>query len=95
MTPRRLRRLIVAAAAAALLLGAAVWAVLILRGAGDGLDLSYVKTDLIRVNENSRPGLKLETVRNIVIHYVGNPGSSAKANRNYFDRLGDPMGPRK
>lgn len=90
MTPRRLRRLIVAAAAAALLLGAAVWAVLILRGAGDGLDLSYVKTDLIRVNENSRPGLKLETVRNIVIHYVGNPGSSAKANRNYFDRLGDP-----
>ena len=28
-------------------------------------------------------------VKNIVIHYVGNPGTSAKATRNYFDSLAD------
>ena len=28
-------------------------------------------------------------VKNIVIHYVGNPGTSAKATRNYFDGLAD------
>jgi N-acetylmuramoyl-L-alanine amidase len=36
---------------------------------------------------NSRPGTKIGSVRFIVSHDTGNPGSSAYANRNYFDRV--------
>lgn len=38
-------------------------------------------------NRYSRPQTKLERVTKIAIHYVGNPASSAKANRNYFESL--------
>ena len=37
----------------------------------------------------SRPDVTRRQVKNIVIHYVGNPGTSAKATRNYFDGLAD------
>lgn len=33
---------------------------------------------------NSRNGKRLETVRNVVVHYVANPGTTAKQNRDYF-----------
>jgi len=45
----------------------------------------FVTVDLIAVDGDSRSGEKLEAVRDIAIHYVANPGTSAKANRNYFD----------
>jgi N-acetylmuramoyl-L-alanine amidase len=35
----------------------------------------------------SRPSTPLGKVRGIVVHWVANPGSSAFANRNYFDGL--------
>ena len=38
-------------------------------------------------NPYSRPGKALEKVEKIVVHYVGNPGTSAQANRNYFESL--------
>ena len=38
-------------------------------------------------NPWSRPGTPLEKIDGIVIHYVGNPGTTAKANRNYFESL--------
>ncbi|OOB77263.1 MAG: hypothetical protein ATN33_03075 [Epulopiscium sp. Nele67-Bin001] len=38
-------------------------------------------------NVYSRPMLPLTAVKGIVIHYVANPGSSAVANRNYFNNL--------
>lgn len=47
----------------------------------------YVKKMYIEPNEYSRPGDPLEVVNGIVIHYVGNPGTSAKNNRNYFASL--------
>lgn len=47
----------------------------------------YVERDLLSVNEWSRPGTPLEAVSGIVLHYVGNPGTSARANRNYFESL--------
>lgn len=47
----------------------------------------YVTRDLLDVNEWSRPGDLLERVNGIVLHYVGNPGTSAQANRNYFNSL--------
>lgn len=47
----------------------------------------YVSVKLIPVNEYSRPGTKLDAVNGLVIHYVGNPGTSAEANRSYFAGL--------
>lgn len=43
----------------------------------------------LSLNQYSRPGIKMEGVKGVVIHYVGNPGSTAVANRNYFNRLKD------
>lgn len=45
----------------------------------------WVSVHLIRVDGVSRRGEALEDVRDIVVHYVANPGTSAMANRNYFD----------
>lgn len=47
----------------------------------------YVTRDLLDVNEWSRPGTPLKRVTGIVLHYVGNPGTTAQANRNYFNSL--------
>ena len=47
----------------------------------------YVEKDYLTVNEWSRPGTPLEKIRGVVIHYVGNPGTTARANRNYFESL--------
>ena len=35
------------------------------------------------INKHSRPGSKIKPTK-IAVHYVGNAGSSAKGNRNYF-----------
>lgn len=42
---------------------------------------------LLTVNPMSRPQKSLSTVEKIVIHYVGNPNTTALANRNYFENL--------
>lgn len=44
----------------------------------------WIEPQLLKVDGESRRGEKLEAVRNIVVHYVGNPGTSAEANRNWF-----------
>ena len=46
-----------------------------------------IKEQLISINPMSRPNKKLRGVNGVVIHYVGNPKSTAAANRNYFDNL--------
>jgi len=38
-------------------------------------------------NQFSRPGTLLKGVQGVVLHWVANPGTSALANRNYFDSL--------
>lgn len=43
--------------------------------------------DLIVPNEYSRPQKPLKKVNGIVIHYTANPGTDAKANRDYFNGL--------
>ena len=40
-------------------------------------------------NKYSRPQKKLEKVTKIAVHYVGNPRSTAKNNRDYFENLKD------
>ena len=52
-------------------------------------DVEGITVDLIPLNEYSRPGVPLEGVNAIVIHYTANPGSTAQQNRNYFASLAD------
>ena len=49
----------------------------------------FVTEELLTVNPYSRPGEYLERVNAVVIHYVGNPGSTAEQNRSYFQGLAD------
>ncbi len=49
----------------------------------------WIQQKFIRKNIFSRPDVSLKRVDNIVIHYVANPGTSAEANRLYFDSLAD------
>lgn len=55
---------------------------------GEGVVLpDYVEEEYISINPQSRPTLPLTEIKGVVIHYVGNPGTSAMANRNYFNSL--------
>lgn len=45
----------------------------------------WVTPAYISYHTFARTGEKLAAVRGIVIHYVGNPGSTAQGNRDYFD----------
>lgn len=47
----------------------------------------FVTVDYIPTNEYSRPGTPLETISGVVVHYVGNPGTTAAANRSFFANL--------
>ena len=48
-----------------------------------------ITEDFLTVNTNSRPGTSLKRVKGIVIHYTANPGTGAKANRDYFESRKD------
>lgn len=46
---------------------------------------SWIIQDLLPVDGvHGRPGNNLSSVKHIVVHYVGNTGSTAKDNRDYF-----------
>lgn len=47
----------------------------------------WIDVALLDVNEWSRPGTPLEQVNGVVIHYVGNPNTTAAQNRSYFNGL--------
>ncbi|MDY5612622.1 peptidoglycan recognition protein family protein [Dysosmobacter sp.] len=71
------------------LTAAVLWVLLRDRGpeAEDVPVPDYVEQDYLTVNAWSRPGTELEKINGVVIHYVGNPGTTAHANRNYFESL--------
>lgn len=46
-----------------------------------------ISVQLLDVNPYSRPGIELEQINGIVIHYTANPGSTAQNNRDYFNSL--------
>lgn len=46
-----------------------------------------IKQMLLSPNKFSRPMIPLKIVKKIAVHYVGNPNTSAIANRNYFEGL--------
>lgn len=65
------------------------------RDIGSKVDLAkievpdWITQDFIRENIYSRPATSRYTVRDIVVHYVANPGKTAAQNRSYFDGLAD------
>ena len=48
---------------------------------------AWVDQELLPINPYSRPGTPLEAVNGVVIHYSGNPGTTAEQNRSYFAGL--------
>ena len=47
----------------------------------------WITVELLPLNEFSRPGTPLAEVNGIVIHYVGNPGTTAAQNHSFFTNL--------
>ena len=47
---------------------------------------NWVDVQIVEVNGSGRRGEKLDRVRDIVIHYVGNPGTTAQQNHDYYDQ---------
>ncbi len=45
----------------------------------------WIDVQLLDVDGKSRTGWELADINAIVIHYVGNPNTTAQANRNYFN----------
>ena len=52
-------------------------------GAGEPLP-DWIEVDLIPVDGASRRGEELDGLTGIVVHYVGNPGTTAKQNRDWY-----------
>ena len=48
----------------------------------------YVTKDYINIHDYARTGNKLDGINDIVIHYVGNPQTTAQNNRDYFNNPG-------
>jgi N-acetylmuramoyl-L-alanine amidase len=48
---------------------------------------SFVDVQLLEIG-TSRQGRELKAVKDIVIHYVGNPGTTAQQNRSFFGNEG-------
>lgn len=46
-----------------------------------------IREALLTPNQYSRPQLVIHKVQAIVLHWVGNPGTTAEANRRYFESL--------
>jgi N-acetylmuramoyl-L-alanine amidase CwlA len=51
--------------------------------------LDWVDMNLLPVNDYSRPGTEVREINAIVVHYVGNPGTTAAQNRTYYARLAE------
>jgi len=88
---RRSRGLMAGIFALVLLISLGALAVKLLAGKNlpaSGVEVpAFVDKDFIPVNRYSRPGTELKKIEGVVIHYVGNPATSAKANRDYFANL--------
>lgn len=46
---------------------------------------SYVDVQIIGIDGDSRRGAKLEGMEDVVIHYVGNPGTTAQQNHDWYE----------
>lgn len=53
------------------------------------LNEDWVTISLLPENQYSRPGIQIKQINAVVVHYVGNPGTTAEENRSYFRRACD------
>lgn len=83
---KRLKKLFLLVIAAALILGMRQWGIPLLHlwRLNQAQLPDRVQVQLIDVDGHSRRGEKLTGLNDVVIHYVGNPGTSARANRNWY-----------
>jgi N-acetylmuramoyl-L-alanine amidase CwlA len=51
------------------------------------LEEDWITLDLLPVNKYSRPEIPLEHVNGIVVHYTGNPNTTAEQTKSYFSNL--------
>ena len=47
----------------------------------------WIDSQIINVHTTARTGAHLKDIKNIVIHYVGNPGTTAQNNRDYYNKI--------
>ncbi len=85
---RSLRCVYITAAAAVLVIVGVIVGVVLLGGEKpSGIRVpAWIDQEIIAVNGTGRRGTALGTVNNIAVHYVGNPGTTAMQNRNYFNQ---------
>lgn len=48
----------------------------------------WIQVQLLSQEDTARNGTKLSGIKDIVIHYVGNPGTTAQQNRDFFNTKG-------
>lgn len=46
-----------------------------------------MEIDHLPINEFSRPGLLVNSIDYVVVHYVGNPKTTAEQNRSYYEQI--------
>ncbi len=51
--------------------------------------MNTIFKDYLTVNKYSKPATKLKLIKGIVVHWVGNPNTTAKQNRDYFENRKD------
>ena len=49
----------------------------------------WVIQNILLINEYSRPGIELSEINGVVVHYTGNPGTTAEQNRSYYKNLAE------
>lgn len=80
--------LLLAVSVAVLVVVLLVWWILASRAPQpSGQIPDWITQELLPINPYSRPGEALEEVNGVVVHYVGNPGTTAEQNRSYFENL--------
>ena len=48
-----------------------------------------IDEQLLTINDWSRPGTKTDAIEYVVVHYLGNPKTTAQQNHDYFESLKD------
>lgn len=48
-----------------------------------------IDVQLLSINDWSRPGITVDRISKIVVHYLGNPETTAQQNHDYFESLKD------
>lgn len=48
---------------------------------------NWIDKQIIDIHTTARTGFYLEDIKNVVVHYVGNPDTSAQNNRDYFNKI--------